>query len=375
MFDVVVVGAGFAGLSCARELQAYGYSVAVFEKSRGLGGRAATRRVDQHCFNYGARYFSATGAATQALLDELTDDSNCETPELVSWPRVRITIGADGALTPQSVSEGYVPRTGMTAIAKYLAQDLDITRQYRVQALCPGQDGSWDIYVESQADFVARTRAVVLAIPAPQAQLLLTPLKDLGLPHDFFNAVQSVEFDPCFTVITGYSSEQVIAPSTTGKPIIGNSMISGQADELCFSQDSEIQWVGVVRANPVCTQSDHESTETETDNSTQPLILVTQSSPSFAQEHIETENRQSVGQKLLLLLSHQLQSSQISHPNWMQVHLWRYALCRQPITSPFLVAETPGIIGCSGDWCGGHQIDHAIASGISLSRALREHLG
>jgi renalase len=40
------VGAGLAGLICAQKLQRAGYQVAVLEKSRGLGGRLATRRVD-----------------------------------------------------------------------------------------------------------------------------------------------------------------------------------------------------------------------------------------------------------------------------------------------------------------------------------------
>jgi predicted NAD/FAD-dependent oxidoreductase len=42
---IAVVGAGIAGLLLARELKARGAEVVVFEKSRGLGGRMATKRV------------------------------------------------------------------------------------------------------------------------------------------------------------------------------------------------------------------------------------------------------------------------------------------------------------------------------------------
>lgn len=44
-FDVAVIGAGMAGLICAQQLQRAGYSVVMLEKSRGVGGRMATRRV------------------------------------------------------------------------------------------------------------------------------------------------------------------------------------------------------------------------------------------------------------------------------------------------------------------------------------------
>ena len=43
--QVAVIGAGISGLTAARSLQDQGHAVRVFEKSRGRGGRAATRRV------------------------------------------------------------------------------------------------------------------------------------------------------------------------------------------------------------------------------------------------------------------------------------------------------------------------------------------
>jgi predicted NAD/FAD-dependent oxidoreductase len=41
---VAVIGAGIAGLACAREIARADARVTVFEKSRGLGGRLGTRR-------------------------------------------------------------------------------------------------------------------------------------------------------------------------------------------------------------------------------------------------------------------------------------------------------------------------------------------
>ena len=44
---IAVVGAGIAGRLIAREMMARGEDVVVLEKSRGLGGRLATKRVEK----------------------------------------------------------------------------------------------------------------------------------------------------------------------------------------------------------------------------------------------------------------------------------------------------------------------------------------
>jgi predicted NAD/FAD-dependent oxidoreductase len=51
---IAVVGAGIAGLLLARALKARGKDVVVLEKSRGFGGRLATKRVEAAVFDTGA---------------------------------------------------------------------------------------------------------------------------------------------------------------------------------------------------------------------------------------------------------------------------------------------------------------------------------
>jgi len=63
---IAIVGAGLAGLTCARRLADAGVEVTVFEKSRGPGGRCATRRSDFGPFHHGAPSFSARSPAFRA---------------------------------------------------------------------------------------------------------------------------------------------------------------------------------------------------------------------------------------------------------------------------------------------------------------------
>ena len=57
--EILIVGAGLCGLHAATRLQAAGRSVLVLEKSRGLGGRAATRRWNNRPVDHGAQFFTA----------------------------------------------------------------------------------------------------------------------------------------------------------------------------------------------------------------------------------------------------------------------------------------------------------------------------
>ncbi len=55
---VAIIGAGIAGISAARTLQNAGLNVVVFEKSRGWGGRCATKRWEGQILDHGAQYFT-----------------------------------------------------------------------------------------------------------------------------------------------------------------------------------------------------------------------------------------------------------------------------------------------------------------------------
>ena len=73
---IAIIGAGMAGVTCARTLRQAGHKVTIFEKSRGLGGRMATRASAFGSFDHGAQYFTVRdprmALALQTVPDSLT---------------------------------------------------------------------------------------------------------------------------------------------------------------------------------------------------------------------------------------------------------------------------------------------------------------
>ena len=67
--QVAIIGAGMTGITAARSLNNAGYTVQLFEKSRGSGGRLASNRSAMERVNLGAQAFHADQAEFLAELD------------------------------------------------------------------------------------------------------------------------------------------------------------------------------------------------------------------------------------------------------------------------------------------------------------------
>jgi renalase len=344
MVDIAVIGAGLAGLVCARQLQQAGYSVIVVEKSRGLGGRVATRRLHGTCADHGARYLEDQGYLSQQLIEALGDRQI-----LHRWLTTIHRPGQDALLHPVAASPGYVASAGITAIAKFLATGLEIWRGQRVQAIAPALDGLWKLTLEAagvEPTPHLQARALVMAIPAPQALALLEPLASSGLPTAFLKNLRSVEFEPCLSAIATY-------------PMARQQNVADLAFRaIAFPQPSDLIWLSV------------ESSKRPAD---QQPVLVVQSSAEFAQRYLDSPNLQPAGQQLLSEAA-KVGLPWFNAPENLQVHRWRYAFASRSLPDPYLATTAPLPLVCSGDWCGGRQIEDALSSGMAAAIALNQRL-
>ncbi|MBD2055921.1 FAD-dependent oxidoreductase [Oculatella sp. FACHB-28] len=340
MVDIAVIGAGLAGLICARQLQQVGYQVVVIEKSRGLGGRVATRRLQDTCADHGVRYLEDQGELSQQLIQILSDRQI-----LHPWLKTPYQLEAE-TLHPTSPSLRYAASAGITSVAKFLATDLEIWRGQRVIAIAPATD-QWELQLEPTAGESIpnfRAKALVVAIPAPQALALIEPLSSV-VPTNFLKKLRSVEFEPCLSAIATY-------------PTGHQQDLANLAEAITFPKDSDLTWLSI------------ESSKRPGDR--QPVI-VAQSSPEFAQRYLDTTDLQLAGQHLLEQAA-KLGLPWLNTPETLQVHRWRYAFASQPLADQYLETNAPLPLVCSGDWCGGRQTENALRSGREAAITINQQL-
>lgn len=119
--SVAVIGAGMAGIGAARLLADAGWRVVVFEKSRGLGGRCATKRWEGHSVDHGAQYFTmrdkdfsravraACGGDLLEIRAPILDEHGHELPR-----EDRFFHALGNSRLARALAEGLDVRTGIT---------------------------------------------------------------------------------------------------------------------------------------------------------------------------------------------------------------------------------------------------------------------
>ena len=135
---VAVIGAGMSGLICARTLFSYGMQVAVFEKSRGFGGRMATRRTAEGpTFDHGAQYFTVRDERFERCVRSWQQDG------IVAHWGGKIGVLTNGDLEWQpKTTPRFVGVPGMNAVCRHLAADLKTQFRTRVG---PPQTEAWPL--------------------------------------------------------------------------------------------------------------------------------------------------------------------------------------------------------------------------------------
>lgn len=318
---VAVLGAGISGLAAARALHDQGHRVSVFEKSRGRGGRAATRRLEGLSIDHGAQYFTARDPRFHRVVEQW-----CERGLVMPW-RGKLGVFDGNGLSPvQGSVQRWVAVPGMSALGAHLAEDLEVCLQTRAGVLrLVGNE--WQLADESGTDLGAFD-LVLVATPAPQAVPLLEASPELARQAD------TARYSPCWAVMLGF------------------------ADPLPSDYDGVF-----CNAGPLRWIARHDSKPERFGNA-----WVLHANAEWSAENLETPADQVI--EALYQALGQVLGQPLTTPLWARAHRWRYALNERSLEVGCLW-DPRRRIGACGDWANGARIEGAYLSGVALAgRAL-----
>ncbi|NDP37245.1 MAG: FAD-dependent oxidoreductase [Rhodoferax sp.] len=341
--NIAIIGAGMAGVSCARTLVQAGHQVTLLEKSRDVGGRMATRDTPFGTFDSGTQYFTVRDPRFARAL--ATVPSVCK-----AWSANTIRVldehGQIGTTSVPTAETHWVPTPGMNALVKRWAQPLlehnSIELETRVthldrDAVHPKQ---WQLHTEGQdgsQHVFSGFDAVLLAIPAEQARLLLetSPQADA-----LAQKIDRVDAAPCWTLMVAFP--QAVQPGLT---------TLGPQWNAARSTHHRIAWLARESSKP-----GRGSVERWT----------VQASAAWSQEHLQDDVAR-VQAKLLKAFSEV--TGIRAEPAHIDTQRWLYAQTTKPLGKSHLWDARAGL-GVCGDWCLGHRVENAFVSGLELALAV-----
>ena len=341
---VAVIGAGMAGVACARTLVQAGHSVTLFEKSRGIGGRMASRDTPFGTFDIGTQYFTVRDPRFMRALE--TVPGLCK-PWSANTVRVLDAHGQVAAAGLPARETHWVPTPDMNQLPNRWAQPLleqhQVELETRVTHLDPDPLNvrQWQLHTEGQGGsqhVFSGFDAVLLAIPSEQARLLLetSPLAD-----SLAQQIDRVDAAPCWTLMLAFP--QAMQPGL---------FALGPQWNAARSTHHRIAWLARESSKPGRSAVER---------------WTVQASAEWSQEHLQ-DDAERVQAKLLKAFTEV--TGIRAEPAFVDTKRWLFAQTIEPLGQSHLWDAKTGI-GVCGDWCLGRRVEDAFISGLELALAAR----
>ena len=257
---VAIVGAGLAGLACAKRLAELGFDPQLFDKGRRPGGRLSALQLVGDAWDFGAPYFRVTSPRF-SVQAEAWEQSGL----IARWPS-----GPEGA---------WVGVPAMNAVVAAEAALLPVRFSAQVMRVDNSSEG-WTLFgpILHEGPF----SAVVIAVPCEQAASLLA-IHDLAMAQE----AASVRSVPCWSVMASFAEPVASLPDF-------------------IRETGPIRWAARDNSKPGRGNSE---------------CWVIQSGSEWSRANIELEPSEAA--EALLAALAQISPTPLPEPTFLKAHRWR----------------------------------------------------
>jgi predicted NAD/FAD-dependent oxidoreductase len=345
---LAIIGAGISGLAAAWKLREAAIDVTVFDKSRGVSGRAASRTRHGARFDFGANYFKLENPELkQLVLNDLP------TTDLGRIEREVWTFDAEGRMQPgdpiQNRQSRWTYSSGISTLGKLLAEaaGVDVGLGMRITGLQQLR-GSWVLQAEDKAITVdTGYDAVLLTPPAPQT-------------HDILAASALGDVD-------GEKLEAALASARYHQQLVFALGFNPPLDKRpdCFAlinsdRAHDIAWLSFENDKP----------GRDLGGST---VMMVQMSPDWSRCHFD----EPAGKLVHEVAAIALKLLDVTHRpvDWFDSQRWRFAHPYQPAAASALEqGEEAGLFFAGDALVGKGRVEEAMATGLRAADRIVKRL-
>jgi len=329
MKKVAIIGAGIAGLTLGKKMH-NATQLDIYEKSRGVGGRLATRYIGEFEFDHGTQFFTAKHDKFKKFIQPLVAAKIIE-----PWnARFAELYGSRVANTRTwgIAKEHYVGVSRMNMIGKFFASGLPIHNQVEISEVKFNKSrNKWDLRCSQDKEYTEYDWLIFTA-PAEQTFKLLPEY------ISFKQYIAATKMSGCYTIMLGLNHlpdinfDAAVIKESSLSWIARNSSKPGRKTNHCLLAQARNSWADKQIARNVAIEEVEETLHKE-------LKKIIRSDLSIACKGI---------------------------------HRWRYAnIAKQAISNKFYLDTEHKIAAC-GDWCIQGRVESAFHSADALADRLSE---
>ncbi len=309
--NTIILGAGISGLIIAYELKKKNIDFLILEKSHTIGGRIATRNIEQSVYDHGAQFFTVKSDYVKQLNSEMLEKNISK-----AWD--------------QEISQHtkYIGSKKIKDLPKYIAKNLDIRLNEKITKL-DLIDDLWKLLSESGKIYY--TKELIITFPVPQA-INLIDSGNYQLKNETMD-LKNIKYDKCIALLAEF-------------------------------ENSNLPKSGYIKIK------DHDIVEWIADNYQKGIspiknTLTIHTTPQFSLDNWDKSNIE-ITEKIIESVENYVSKKYINS----NVKKWGLSKPINHYKENYIVLESNPFLALAGDGFGGGRVESAILSGLELVKKM-----
>ena len=327
MKNVAVIGAGITGATLANLLKKK-VTITIFEKSRGVGGRMATRRADPYQFNHGAQYFKVKNKEFKnflqpLMLNKIIKPLEANQIEILNKKIIKSTKICN--------KKYFTAESKMNSVVKYF-----INNNFSIKLLCKiektvKENDKWFVIDSDQVSYGPYDWLFITIPPYQATEILYDNFK-------FLDILKNIKMRSCYSLMLGFDK------------------IKEFNFDTALFLDEDVAWLFIRK---------------KIFKNKKYYNLLINSSYNFAEKNINS-SKDELSDYLIKQVSDILKYD-LNNFKHKALHFWKYAMSEKNNNLGSLIDEDLKVVVC-GDWCMNGRIEGGFLSAKDAANKVLKYI-